>query len=51
MVVSNFVKSLKLSWVKRLVENNNAKWKVLPQHFYKQNNLSVYFNAHQKQTN
>ncbi len=37
----------KLSWVKRLVENNNAKWKVLPQHFYKLNNLSVYFNAHQ----
>ncbi len=41
------VKSLKLSWVKWLMENNNAKWKVLPQHLYKHNNLSVYFNAYQ----
>ncbi len=41
------VKSLKLSWIKRLVENNNLKWKVLPQHFYKHNNLIVYFTAHQ----
>ncbi len=29
------------------MEYNIAKWKVLPQHFYKHNNLSVYFNAHQ----
>ncbi len=29
------------------MESNNAKWKLVPQYFYKHNNLSVYFNAHQ----
>ncbi len=33
------VKSLKLSWVKRLVENNNAKWKVRPNTF---TNTTIY---------
>ncbi len=41
------VKSLKLSWVKRLTSNNNANWKILPTHFYGCSNMSLYFYANQ----
>ena len=37
------VKSLKISWVARLISEDNARWKVIPREFYKTEDLSVYF--------
>jgi exonuclease III len=45
------VKSLKLSWVKRLTLNENANWTVLPKHFYKCSNLNIHFGANHKLVN
>ncbi len=42
------VNALKLSWVKRLTSDNDSSWKILPKHFYKCDNLNVYFGANHK---
>ncbi len=45
------VKALKLSWVKRLVSENESTWKTLPKLFYKCQNLNTYFNANHMLSN
>ncbi len=42
------VNALKLSWVKRLTSDNDSSWKILPKHFYKCDNLNIYFGANHK---
>ncbi len=38
------VKALLLSWVDRLTGDNvDARWKIIPKHFYKTNNLTQFF--------
>ena len=39
------VKSLTISWIKRLSDDNNSRWKSLPREFYKTNNLKFYFST------
>ena len=39
------VVALQLSWVKRLVNNTNSTWKVLPKYFYKTKDLEMYFSS------
>ena len=42
------VKSLLLNWVRRLCDESNGKWKILPSMFYETNNLSFFFSCNQK---
>ncbi len=39
------VKALKLSWVKRIISENESLWKILPKFVYKCHNLNTYFDA------
>ncbi len=39
------VHALKLSWIKRLISNNDSSLKILPKTFFKCDNLNVYFGA------
>ncbi len=39
------VHAFKLSWIKRLISNNDTTWKILPKTFFKYDNLNVYFGA------
>ncbi len=39
------MKSLKLSWVKRLCSENDATWKILPQYFFQFKNVDLYFSG------
>ncbi len=39
--------ALQLSWIKRLTNNTNNFWKVVPKYFYKCNNLLTFFNYNQ----
>ncbi len=45
------VESLKLAWVKRLINSTTANWKVLPKHVFKCTNLNTYFSANHKPIN
>jgi hypothetical protein len=42
------VKSLILSWTKRLTSPSKARWKILPKTFYNCKDLNTYFNANHK---
>ncbi len=37
--------ALNLSWIKRLISNNDSSWKILPKTFLQCDNLNVYFGA------
>ncbi len=39
--------ALQLFWIKRLTNNTNDSWKVLPKYFYKCKDLLTYFNSNQ----
>ena len=39
------VKSLSITWVKRLTDESNGKWKALPSTFFNTNNLNTYFSS------
>ncbi len=45
------VKALKLSWIKRLCNNTDVNWEILPKYFYNCNNLILYFSANTDQQN
>ncbi len=42
---STKVESLKLAWIKRLINPTLANWKVLPKYYFKCSNLDTYFPA------
>ncbi len=42
------VKTLKLSWIKRLTSEKDYTWKTLPKYFYTCENLNTFFNANHK---
>ena len=45
------VKSLNVSWVKRLTDNIDARWKAAPSHFYNTNDLTYYFSCNRNSVN
>ncbi len=45
---STKVKSLKLAWIKRLINLTLANWKVLLKYYLKCSNLDTYFSANHK---
>ncbi len=48
---STKVESLKLVWIKRLINPTPANWKVLPKYYFKCSNLDTHFSANHKPIN
>ena len=41
------IQSLKIGWIKRLTDIKQSRWKAVPKHIYKTNNLTFYFKCNQ----
>ena len=39
------VNALKLSWVKRFISQSNGNWKLIPMHYFKCSDVSLFFNC------
>ena len=44
------VKALKVSFIKRILDDNPGKWKQLANHFYNIQDLDFYFKCNHKET-